>query len=756
MHIIKKPWILTLLFITFTLVYTGCELNEENPDPNVQVRYFHAPYLYPTGGVSYQLAVGDFNKDGAPDLAVSNYDKSTVAILIRDPEKGNFKLHEDYTVGINPGMLAVSDLDIDSYLDIVVANQGEDTVSVLYGKEEGKFEEAIKINLSTGSRPSAVCVGDVNKDGKPDLLVAESGTNSIALLVNEGNRNLGNLYSISSGRSPRWLLLTDLDNDSETDLVVSNRDDNNISVLLSKEGSLFGVRKDYQTGLYPRTVESIDLDGDGYKDLIVANPGSKNYSIFKNNTQGDFLSLGTIDSVGSPFRFILEDVNLDGIKDIISVLYGEIKLSTGEIKEGPLGSAEILKGEQGGTFRFIKLINLGIGSADIALEDLNADTHKELIFTLSGLNKVGIWYGNSNLYEKAEERVNFEDGAGLLIATNIDSTPKKELIIASATTPVFHTAKLEDKNLISLGKWLLGSPVQTLLAEKIDSGNNSTDLLLIERGSSNVTAYLNNGEGVFQKKGEFSVKDPSISHKPLPNAIATGDVNGDGFIDLVTSNPSTDSISVLLGDGTGNFSSAKETIVGNYPTAVKLSDVNRDNKLDLLFVSSKDPSDPDDQAPPRFVVWFGNGDGTFNKDTQKRYATESAPKGLLLVDLDRDGDSDVLTIHPSSGTVVLFGAKQDGSFVNLDSIYIGKYIKSVYNWDINNDGTPDIVSINGDGTLTVLLNNGNMRFSTLFYYVAHAPISGAPFDIDGDAIWDVIISNYASNDFSLVYGRTYP
>lgn len=757
MHTLKKitnKIISTIVLPMSILTIAGCDLaNQENPDPNVTVRYFQAPYLYPSGGICYQIATGDFNKDGAPDIAVSNYDNAIVSVLIRNPENANFKLHQDYSVGTNPSMLSIRDLDGDNHLDIIVANQGEDSLSILYGKDEGSFEEEVKLSLNNGAKPSALSIADLNKDSKPDILVTETDTNSVAIILNTGNRNWAQPNSIPTGKKPRWLLPADLDNDSEIDLVISNRDDSSITVLLSKGGILFGTRNDYQVGLYPKNVEAIDLNSDGFLDLIVANPGSKNYSILINNTRGEFTTSTYLDSYASPFKLILEDINKDGIKDLLSLLYGNIKLSTGEIKEGPSGLMEIFKGEPNGTFTYLKQINLGIGATDITFTDFNSDTHKDLTFTLSGLNKVGIWYGDSNFFTKSEERTSFEDGAGLILVANINNTPQKELIIASSSVPVFHTAKIDNKKLTSTGKWILTHPAQTLLAEKIDSSNDSVDLLLVEKGSSDVSVYLNNGDGVFQKKGDYPVTDPSISHKPLPNSIAVGDLNGDGFRDIVTSNPNTDTVSVLLGDGKGNFSHAKETVVGNYPTSVKLVDVNKDGKLDLLFVSSKDPTDSNDQAHSRFVVWFGNGDGTFNKATQKRYATEDAPRGILTADLDGDGDTDAITVHPSSGTITIFGAKSDGSFVKLTSIYVGKYIKSVYNWDINNDTLSDLISINGEGTLTVLTNNGHMNFSKYFYYVAHAPLSGAPYDIDGDGILDIIIANYASDDFSFVFGN---
>jgi len=741
------------LFLITVFSFSGCD-GMENSDPNVKVRFFHSPYHYPTGGISHYLTHGDFNRDGAPDIAVTNYDTNNVAVLLRNSEKGNFNLHVDYQVGKGPGMIISIDIDGDGYDDLAVVNQNGNSVSLLYGKGDGTFEEAETIPLREGAKPLALAFSDIKKDGYVDMIIAESGMGEVGYTLNNGNRTWTEIHYVKCGDTPRWLLPVDLDKNGEVDLVVSNRDSNNISVFLSQPDNPFSVKNDYNVGTYPRCVDSMDINGDTYLDLVVANAGSGNYSLLIYDN-GGFTSAGTIQSCALPMKFLLEDLNEDGYIDLVGLLYGELTLSTGASAIGPLASAEIFYGNQSGTFVYQKTINLGIGAIDIDKVDLNADTHKDLVFTLSGLNRIGVIYGDGKTFNKIETRPLFDGDIGTMSFGDFDGNSSNEIVVCSNRNANFRVFQVNTNlSLVEKSKTDVTGIVQFIVCTPIDKNNNSVDLVFCERGVMGVTVYLNNGQGLFQKKGTYSVKEPSFSHSPYPSSIAVGDVNNDGNKDIVTANPGADTISVLLGDGTGAFGSAKETIVGNYPMAVKLADVNRDGKLDLLFVSSKDPDDPNDQAPSRFVCWFGKGDGTFDKGTQKRYATNGNPRGLLLVDLDRDGDLEAVTVHPTGQTVVIFGAKPDGTFVNTGDIKIGKNPKSVFSWDIDSNGFTDLISINGDSTISVVLNKGNLQFSSAyFYYAGHSPISGIPFDIDKDGIYDLIFANNASNDISFVMGR---
>lgn len=752
----KKLLLYCLLFSFFPIVvlFVGCE-GSENPDPNASVRFFHSSYQYPSAGLSYFVTHGDFNRDGAPDLAVTNYNTNNVSILLRDSEKGNFKLHVDYPVGKNPGMIVCGDLDNDGSDDLVLVNQSGNSISILYGKGDGTFEDAEEIPVQEGALPMALTLLDINHDGLMDIAITESQLGEISYILNAGNRAWGEFNYVECGKAPRWLVPVDLDKNGEIDLVVANRDSNNISVLLSQPQSPFSTKIDYPVGTYPRCVDVMDINGDTYLDVIVANPGSGNYTIFTNDTHGGLVETNLLTSYGLPMKFLLQDLNGDGILDLIGLLYGELTLSTGEKSTGPTGAVEIFSGSQGGNFTYQRTINPGIGAIDVDLVDLDGNTQKDLVSTLSTLKRVGVVYGDGNFFEKMETKTAFDGDIGSLSCVNLDADSLNELIITSSQNAYFRVFKLySDLTLIEKGRWDVSGIIQAMACTPIDNDNKSPDLVLCERGIMGVSVYLNNGEGVFQKKGTFSVKDPSISHNAYPFSIAIGDVNNDGKRDIVTSNSHADTVSVLLGDGTGSFGSAKETVVGNYPMATKLADINRDGNLDLLFVSSRDPDDSNDQAAPRFVRWFGKGDGTFDKGTQKRYETDGSPRGLLLKDLDNDGDLDAITVHPSAQTLVVFGSKGNGDFVKVNSVKTGKNPGSIFSWDINGDSMPDLITINGDSSISVMINQGELNFSyTYYYYAGYSPISSVSCDIDKDGILDLIIVNNVTRDLSFVFGK---
>lgn len=136
----------------------------------------------PTYGVA--IAVSDLDKDGYADLAASNYNTNTVAVL-RGNKNGTFGAASLYSTGpnTNPTGLAVGDFNGDNYPDLVTGNGTTSTVSVLLNNRAGAFAPVVQINQLVSS--SDVAVADVNKDGKPDILTANGGYGSVSLLLNQ-------------------------------------------------------------------------------------------------------------------------------------------------------------------------------------------------------------------------------------------------------------------------------------------------------------------------------------------------------------------------------------------------------------------------------------------------------------------------------------------------------------------------------------------------------------------------------------------
>jgi len=147
---------------------------------------FQAPVNYGAQEYPSSIAVGDFNTDGKLDLVVANelsmgpnnYTNGSVSVLLGNGD-GTFRSAVNYGAGVSPDSVAVGDVNGDGKLDLVVANQGSANVSMLLGNGDGTFQAAV--NYSTGEYPFSVALGDLNGDGQPDLAVGNSANVSVLL-----------------------------------------------------------------------------------------------------------------------------------------------------------------------------------------------------------------------------------------------------------------------------------------------------------------------------------------------------------------------------------------------------------------------------------------------------------------------------------------------------------------------------------------------------------------------------------------------
>jgi 6-phosphogluconolactonase (cycloisomerase 2 family) len=183
-------------------------------------------------------------------------------------------------------------VDGDGKPDLVVANLNSNTVSVFRNTStSGSVAFASKVDLTTGPQPQSVAMGDVDGDGKPDLVVTNSDANSVSVFRNisvPGSITASSFASkvdFTTGAHPRGSAISDVDGDSKPDLVVTNGTGNTVSVFrnTSTSGSItFASKVDFTTGTNPSSVAIGDVDGDGKPDLVVANENSFAVSVFWN------------------------------------------------------------------------------------------------------------------------------------------------------------------------------------------------------------------------------------------------------------------------------------------------------------------------------------------------------------------------------------------------------------------------------------------------------------------------------------------
>jgi hypothetical protein len=194
-------------------------------------------------------------------------------------------------IGSQPSAVAVGDFNRDGKLDLAVANKGTNNVSIYLGRGDATFNPPV--TYSAGPSPVAIAVGDFNRDGKLDLAVANSGTNYISVLLGQGNGGFDPRTTFTVGTNPSSIAVGDFDNDNNPDLAVANSGSGNVSVLFGRgNGSppLFEPARNFNAGDGPSSVTVGDYNNDSYLDLAVANKNSGNVSVLLNGRKRTFRS----------------------------------------------------------------------------------------------------------------------------------------------------------------------------------------------------------------------------------------------------------------------------------------------------------------------------------------------------------------------------------------------------------------------------------------------------------------------------------
>lgn len=234
-------------------------------------------------------AVADFNGDGKPDIAVAYSTVSAapphpgfLAVYLQDPaHAGQFLPPSTYDVGNDPVALVAGDLNGDGKLDLVSVNTilnasgtGDSSVSVLLQDptNAGKFLAAV--NYPTGFSPVSVAIGDLNGDGRPDLAVSD--TTGISILL-QSSTAAGQFLPLTTIAVPNGgtssVAIVDLNRDGKPDLIATATDLNIFMQNPTSPGN-FLPPAHYMVGAQPISIAVEDFNADGHLDLAIANLGS--------------------------------------------------------------------------------------------------------------------------------------------------------------------------------------------------------------------------------------------------------------------------------------------------------------------------------------------------------------------------------------------------------------------------------------------------------------------------------------------------
>jgi hypothetical protein len=284
---------------------------------------------YPTRGSPSSAALGDLDGDGKLDIVTAGSD--AVGVLLGSGD-GAFSAEAEYAAG-DGAVVAIGDLDGDGRQDVVTANYNASTVSVLLGTGGGKLAD--KTDYATVSNPAGVALGDLNGDGQLDIAAVGSSLMfpaMVGVLLGIGGGRFAAQADYGVGIDPRGLAFGDVNGDGRLDLVVANAgymtNSSSVSVLLGKGDGTLAAKVDYPTDSrsHPTSIALADLNGDGKLDIVFL--ASSRGSVSVSLGRGDGTFPVAVDYPVSGAGIAVGDVNGDGKLDIATG--GSVLLGTGD------------------------------------------------------------------------------------------------------------------------------------------------------------------------------------------------------------------------------------------------------------------------------------------------------------------------------------------------------------------------------------------------------------------------------------------
>ena len=678
--------------------------------------------------------MAEFNGSAIPDLIECA--EGAIQIMLGNG-KGGFTKGPTTVLAPFVYQFATADLNGDQAVDLIVVGTAQNDsgpwgIGVSLGNGDGTFQPTVFYPAGTDSYTEYLALGDFNGDGITDVVtVGESG---IWLFTGQGGGlfNPGVLIPFSGVGIDNYnfVAAADFRKNGKLDLVVSTL--TGFAVLLGNGNGTFQPQQNFanpQDPGSPCTFAVGALTEGGYP-AIIGNCNSLEVPVYASNGKGGFTGPTYIDI---PAVTLIADVNDDGIPDLL---------------DGTL----IALGEGHGRFQapvYYPVADADLGGGNVVTAHLRSPSLTDLV--VQGGGAVSILLNSENMgFEDGlwtplpsgalcGASANYAGGSSPGLAVNTKQGVSILLGTGSATAPFTVATSIPLSNSICLVTAdLNGDGVPDLLVPYYSNPGSSL--------AGAVNAYLGNGNGTFTLASSTPVS--------VAGYVAVADFNQDGNMDFALS-----SNLIALGNGNGTFQTPTQLVAvppeGGF-LSIAAGDVNNDGWPDLVLTSGE-------EAEATITVLLNNQHGGFTETTmatcKEPFTAPCNPTSVILADVNGDGNLDLVVGQTHIGGVVVYLGNGQGGFKESASLTdVLEYPGPIMVADVNGDGIPDVV-LTEDATLAVFLGKGNGTFDAPFYIgVGPQPEDLLPMNLHGQSpaagVPDLVAPDYTGGVMVLINNTT--